>query len=394
MLFVDDEPDVLKVLQMAMKPMANEWETHFVEGGREALALMQQQPFDVVVSDMRMPEMNGAQLLNQILRRHPRTVRIVLSGYADLQDVMSCVGVVHQFLQKPCNLVDLRKCLKRVADLNSQLQHEGLRALAAGMPNLPSVPDLYLQILDAIQSPNASVQRIAEIASRDPALSAKLLQLSNSAFFGFSHEVYSVTEAVQILGAGTIQSLALAVPLFTAFDPQKCPSFPLEQVWDHSAETGVLARKLASSHFGDSRLGEQAFAAGLLHDVGKIILADGLPDQYTAILSDARAQAKPLFEMERKALRVTHADLGAYLLALWSLPFPLVEAVAYHHEPRRLQSATFDLAGVVHVADWLHRQQSDHPDIPPAPLDMEYLNAVGVAKHLDEWREDFAVGGE
>ena len=393
MLFVDDEPDVLKVIEMALRRMAKEWETHFVHSGKDALALMAREPFDVVVSDMRMPEMNGAQLLNHVLRQYPRSVRIILSGYVELQDVMSCVGVAHQFLQKPCKLVDLRRCLQRVANLNSQLQHEGLRTLAASMPNLPSVPALYLEMLEAIQSPNASVQRIADVASKDPAMSAKLLQLSNSAFFGFSHEVYSVAEAVQILGVGTLQALALAVPLFSAFDRHKCPSFPIEQVWDHSAQTGALARRIASSHLGDAQLAEQAFAAGVLHDVGKLILADGMPDQYAAILAAARAESRPLFQVERQVLRVTHADIGAYLLALWSLPFPLVEAVAYHHQPRRLQAATFDLTGIVHVANCLQREQSNHPDIVPSPLDMEYLNAVGVAQHLDEWREDFRAHG-
>jgi len=390
---LDDEPGLLKVIEVALRPMAKEWETHFVLSGKDALALMAREPFDVVVSDMRMPDMNGAQLLNLVLRQYPRSVRIILSGYVELKDAMSCVGVAHQFLQKPCKLVDLRKCLQRVANLNSQLQNEGLRTLAASMPNLPSVPALYLQMLDAIQSPSSSVQRIADIASEDPAMSAKLLQLSNSAFFGFSHEVYSVAEAVQILGAGTLQALALAVPLFSSFDRRKCPSFPIEQVWDHSAQTGALARQIARSLPGGAQLAEQAFAAGVLHDIGKLILADGMPDQYAAILATARARSRPLFQGEREVLSATHADIGAYLLALWSLPFPLVEAVAYHHEPRRLQAATFDLTCIVHVANFLQHEQSNQPDIVPSPLDMEYLNEAGVAQHLDEWREDFRAHG-
>ena len=122
-------------------------------------------------------------------------------------------------------------------------------------------------------------------------------------------------------------------------------------------------------------------------------MADGLPDQYTSILATARAKSRPLFQVEREVLRATHADIGAYLLALWGLPFPLVEAVAYHHEPRRLQSATFDLTGIVHVANCLQHEQSNHPDMVPSPLDMEYLKAAGVAQHLDEWREDFRAHG-
>jgi HD-like signal output (HDOD) protein len=392
-LFVDDEPAVLKMIEVALRPMAREWETHFVQSGKDALALMARAPFDVVVSDMRMSDMNGVELLNCVLRQYPRSVRIMLSGYVELEDAMSCVGVAHQFLQKPCKLTELRGCLRRVADLNSKLHHEGLRTLAASIPNLPSVPALYLQMLNAIQSPNSSAQRIAEIAAKDPAMSAKLLQLSNSAFFGYSHEVYSVTEAVQVLGVGTLQALALALPLFSAFDQCKCPSFPIERLWDHSAQTGALARQIASSHLGHAQLAEQAFAAGLLHDVGKLILADGLPDQCAAIMATARAKSRPLFQVEREVLRATHADTGAYLLALWSLPFPLVEAVAYHHEPRRLKAATFDLTCIVHVANFLQHEQSRQPDVVPTPLDMEYLKAAGVAQYLDEWREEIRANG-
>jgi len=333
--------------------------------------------------------MNGAQLLNQVLRKHPRTVRIILSGYSDLEDAMNCVGVVHQFLRKPCSLVDLRNSLKRISELNTQLSDQGVRTLAARLSRLPSLPELYIEILHAIQSPNASVQGIADIAALDPALSAKLLQISNSAYFGSGQKVYSVADAVQLLGVGVIQSLALAVPLFEAFDKSKCPTFPLEQVWDHSAHTGALARRIAKDFMEDFQLAEQAFAAGVMHDVGKLIPADGMPDQYAAILVQARSSARPLFEVEREVLGATHADIGAYLLALWSLPMPLVEAVAYHHEPLRARTTEFDLIGIIHVADALQREQVKHHDIVPSPVDTKYLDAMGVTGHLEGWRKDF-----
>jgi putative nucleotidyltransferase with HDIG domain len=391
-LFVDDEPDVLKVLRLAMRPMAHAWDTHFAESGEEALGLIEKQPFDVVVSDMRMPGMNGAQLLNHVLRKHPRTARIILSGYSDLEDAMSCVGVVHQFLRKPCSLVDLRASLQRISEINSQLGNLAVRTLAARVSSLPSLPELYLEIMDAIQSPNASVQRIADIAARDPALSAKLLQISNSAYFGVGQKVFSVSEAVQLLGVGVIQSLALAVPLFTAFDQSKCPTFPLEQVWDHSAHTGALARRIASEFLEDYQMAEQAFAAGVLHDIGKLILADGMPEEYAAILAAARARTKPLFVVEREVLGASHADIGAYLLTLWSLPLPLVEAVAHHHEPGRARTTEFNLIGVIHVANSLQREAAGNASIGPSPMDERFLEAMGVTGHLDCWRKQFLEG--
>jgi len=392
-LFVDDELPVLNILSVAMRPMAKEWDTHFAESGEFALKLIEEKPFDVVVSDMRMPKMNGAQLLNQVLRKHPHTVRIVLSGYSDLREAMSCVGVVHQFLQKPCDLAELRSCIRRVSALENQIQHDGLRAFTAGLPNLPSAPDIYMQMLEALESPNSSSQRIADIASEDPALSAKLLQLCNSAFFGFSREVCSVEEAVQLLGVGILQSMALAVPMFSSFDKAQCPQFPLEQVWNHSAQTGLLARWIAHHYLPHgAQISEAAFAAGVLHDLGKLIIAENLPKEYGIVLKESREHSLPLFEVERKTFGATHADIGAYLLTLWGLPLPLIEGVAYHHEPQLFSTKEFGLVGAVHVANALEREQSKVPGIVPSPINLAYAESMGITGQLDKWRQRFQDG--
>ncbi len=392
MLFVDDEPSVLGVLKLGMRSMSGEWDMHFVENGRAALALMRQQPFDVVVSDMRMPDMTGAQLLNQVFQQHPGTVRMILSGFADLKDVISSFGLTHQFLHKPCNLADLRNNLKRITDLNRQLHHEELLTLVARLTHVPSIPGLYLDIVKALQSPTASAQNIADIVSRDPGLSAKLLQLANSAVFGFNRPVNSVAEAVQFLGVGIIQSLALAVPLFSGFNQNKCLSFPVNQVWNHSVQTGMLARWLVNESLADPQLAEEAFSAAILPDIGQIILADGLPKEYAAVLADSKSRKEPLCQAERTMLQTTHAEIGGYLLALWGLPFSLVDAVAYHHEPHRSSSAKFGLAGVLHVADALQHERAPQSDIIPSPLDVEYLQQQDLVNQFEQWRNDLRSG--
>ena len=385
-LFVDDEPAMIRVLKMGMRSMAGEWDMQFAEGGEAALQLVKEQHFDVIVTDMRMAGINGAQLLNHVLRHNPQTVRIILSGYADLSEIVSCVGLTHQFLTKPCSLDDLKSCLKKVTGIKQKLGHEKLRELTGGMANLPGIPELYLEIAEVLQSPSTSSDRIAEIASKDPALSAKLLQLSNSAFFGFSRKVYSVDEAVQMLGIGVIHSLAMAVPLFTSFDRTKCPGFHIDQVWEHSAEVAAIARRIYNVHLDDSHRAEQAFAAGIMHDIGKLILAEKLPEQYQIILAEAKATHTELHKVERKYLNATHAEVGAYLLALWGLPVPLIEAIACHHKPRRCCSNTLCLAGVIHIADALQHTQELHPELVPAPVDAEYLKQTGLDIHYNDWR--------
>jgi HD-like signal output (HDOD) protein len=389
-LFVDDEPSMLRVLKMGMRSMAAAWEMEFASSGEEALIMVKQSPFDVVVTDMRMSGINGAQLLNEVLRLHPRTVRIVLSGYSDLSEVVGCIGLTHQFLEKPCSLDDLKNCLTRVCQLNARLANERLRTVAASLKNLPSLPELYLEIADAVQSPNCSTQLIAEIASQDPAIAAKLLQLSNSAYFGFSRKVFSIAEAVQLLGVGIVQSLALAVPIFTSFSRQKCPDFPIDQVWEHSLQTGIISRRICSDHLADSSLGEQAFCAGLLHDLGKIILADSLPAEYGDVLKESRDMHLPLREAERKCFAATHAEVGAYLLAIWGLPIPLVEAVANHHCPQRCGTREFCLAGIVHIANALQHATAAQPESEPDTLDADYVKFVGLEHQFQVWRAELS----
>jgi len=384
-LFVDDEPSMLRVLKMGMRSMTGQWEMEFANSGEEALELIGVKQFDVVVTDMRMPGINGAQLLNHILRHHPQTIRIILSGYSDLSEVVNCVGLTHQFLEKPCSLDDLKECLKRVTVVKARLTHEKLCEFTAGLRNLPSLPELYLEIADALQSPTASAQRIAEIASKDPALTAKLLQLSNSAFFGFSRKVFSVAEAVQLLGVGVIQSLAMAVPIFSSYYRHKCPNFPIDQIWDHSAQTAVIARRICQEHLHDSLLAEQAFCAGVLHDLGKIILAEGLPEEYAAVLRESHATRTPLVEVEQKHFHATHAEVGAYLLALWGLPIPLVEAVACHHHPRHCGTHELCLAGVIHIANALQHSQAIHPELISNPVDADFLQHIKLDQQFEVW---------
>jgi len=382
---------MLRVLKMGMRSMAAVWEIEFAEGGEEAVVMMDQNPFDVVVTDMRMPGMNGAQLLNHVLRQYPQTIRIVLSGYSDLSDIVKCIGLTHQFLEKPCSLEDLKDCLKRATLVKSRLTNNRLRKLTACLDRLPSLPELYLEIADALQSPITTAQNIADIAAKDPALSAQLLHLANSAFFGFRHKVFSVTEAVQLLGVNVIQSLALAVPIFSSFRRDKCPGFVIDHLWEHSAQTGALARRLFSQQTSDAHLAEQAFCAGLLHDIGKIILADGLPEDYSAVLKEARESCVPLLEVERKHLQATHAEVGGYLLAIWGLPMPLIEAVANHHCPRRCGTNELCVAGVVHIANALQHARSPQSEFAPSPLDTDYLKHVGLEQQFEIWKKELAA---
>lgn len=201
-LFVDDEPNVLQGLQRMLRPMRSEWEMEFAGGGEEALQKMEQAPFDVIVSDMRMPGMNGAQLLKEVARRYPDTVRIVLSGHSDREYILQLVTTTHQYLAKPCDAQTIKDTVNRACALRDLLTSKELSALVSQVKSLPSLPSLYTRIIEILQSDDPSLQKIGQIVSEDIAMSAKVLQLVNSSFFGIARRYLQPRAGGHVSGAG------------------------------------------------------------------------------------------------------------------------------------------------------------------------------------------------
>ena len=377
-----------------MRRMGPEWETTVASSGAQALDLMAANPHDILVSDMRMPGMTGMQLLQEVLRRHPRTVRIILSGYADEEAVMQCAGATHQWLAKPFSPLHLQLLLKRIRALQLRMNNKELQSTVARMSHLPSLPAIYFRISEALQSPRASTHTIGELLTEDPALTIKVLQMANSAAFGFQRSVASAEEAVQLLGVNCVRSLALAHHLFSAFQNGVRGHLPLQQIWDHSLRTAALARRIVALEHGEQQVLDQAFTGGLLHDVGKLIMAANMPAPYAEVWARAQSPNVTLVQAEREAFQATHADIGAYLLGIWGLPVPLVESVAWHHEPGLHLERGFCPLTAVHVANVLARGgEASARESNCSQIDMEYLAQAGLTGRLPVWSSLFTPSG-
>jgi len=385
-LFVDDDPNILQGLQRLLRPMRREWEMSFALGPHEAVVLFDQAPFDVVVSDMRMPDMSGAELLSRIRDSHPSVARIILSGHSQMESAVHSAGIAHQFLAKPCDADALRETILRVLALRNLLRDPTLTRLVAGIGSLPSLPASYAAINNELASEDPSLQRVAEIMSKDIAMSAKVLQLVNSAFFGLGRRVDTIEQAVTLLGTEVIKSLVLSNAAFSQFRPVST-RFSLEGLWNHSLLVGSIAAKIAKAEGADKSVVGAALQAGILHDLGQLILATHLPKQFDVALEAGTARNVPLFTTERETIGATHAQLGAYLLGLWGLPDSTVEAVAFHHEPAACALRAFAPLTAVHAADALLHAAVDGPDSAEAHLDTEFLAAADCSTRLPAWQE-------
>ncbi len=350
-LFVDDEPNILKGLKRMLRSMRKEWDMAFAESGAQALEMLSQRAFDVIVSDMRMPHMDGLALLTTVKQRYPMIVRIILSGHSDQEMILKSVKSVHQYLSKPCDYQELISTVTRSCALNDFLNHENLRQIISKTDTIPSLPSLYMDIMDELQSPAASVERLGKIIEKDLGMTAKIFQLVNSSFFGSSRHISNLSQAVIMLGLDTICSLVLTIGIFSKLDALTMTTLHLEKIYEHSIKTGTIAQKIAIHENADRETVANAFITGLLHDLGKIIFAVNLPETYKTVFKLSQDGDMPFMDAEFQLMGATHAQVGAYLLGLWGLPDVIVEGVAFHHSPDNCQDKTFSPLVAVHVAN-------------------------------------------
>ncbi len=348
-LFVDDEPKLLEGLQRMLRSMRRQWDMTFVTSGSDALAALENQPFHILVTDMRMPGMDGSELLETVKELHPQIVRIVLSGHTDKEMILKSVGPAHQYLSKPCGVEMLKATLARACSLSEILSDKGLVQVVSGIESLPSIPSLYSEVIQEINSPEGSLNRVGEIIARDSGMSAKILQMVSSSFFGLPTHVSNPVRACQLLGLETIKALVLSVGIFSQFS--KSRDFSVDSLWEHSMATALLAREIAAKEDMGQESIDDAFMAGLLHDVGKLILMDKTPEEFLEIRELIDSSSCGALEAEQRVLGTTHAQVGAYLLGIWGLPESIVEAVAWHHCPEVRRNRTLDALTVVHLAN-------------------------------------------
>ena len=387
-LFVDDDVKVLRGLRRSMQDMADHWDMVFCESGTAALAELERNPADVVVSDMRMPQMDGASLLDTVRRRHPSTVRVILSGFAEIDAVMKTVSVAHIYLAKPCQPDQLRNAIARPLGLRRRLSEATLRDSVGEIANLPTLSDLFRQIDAELRSGTGSAASVAELLSKDVAMTAEILKLTNSAFFGLGARITSVLQAVRTLGLETIRTLVLQVGLFRYFIDSPDAGPQIEALNRYGIALGHLAEMLARDMGLEDDLVQAARCAGMLSPIGCLVLLDRRPEKCRDVI-DGVCRGVSLFKAEEEAFGTSHHMVGAFLLGLWGFRDDLVDAVAYADCPSTAQETNNAILTAVHAATALGPR---HPLLPsgldlPAQLDMAYLVEVRQDKNLKRWRE-------
>ncbi|HEV8541462.1 MAG TPA: response regulator, partial [Verrucomicrobiae bacterium] len=386
-LLVVDEAAEVQTLTALFHAAAPERPVQTLTTEKEALAALEKDDFEAVFADLRSGALAGTQFLHEVWKVRPKAVRFLLGTSIDSDVMVTCVLGAHHFLPKPLDIPALQAALHRADSMNRLLRNERIQSLVSRMRTLPSRPSLYLELMRELRSSNASATTVGELVAKDLAISARLIQVVNSAYYGLQQQVSDPSAAVLLLGLETTSSLVLSIEAFARFDKVKPLYFSMDQVWKHCQSVAQSAKRIAELLSNDLEVARNAYTAGLLHDIGKLALALNFEEQYHGALKLAEKQKLLPSEVESQVFGANHAEAGAYLLSQWGLPLPIVEAVADHHLPAREVNKVFSAATALHIAERLeYAEHLARNGIKDVPVDFDYPAELELSGRMEELR--------
>ncbi len=367
-LFVDDEVMILKAIKRAL--FRTGWKVHLAISGAKALQILEQENIDFIVSDMRMPVMNGADLLEEVAKKHPQTVRIILSGFSDEEAAKRASFVAHQWFNKPCQPEQLKVALDHINTIRSLLPVDKVQHLVGQIKTLPTPPKIYMRLNVLLNDDTIDMDKISQVIAEDPGLVAKILQLTNSSFFSHGKPAENLTEAITRLGVDLVCSIVIAAETFSQLED--FPGLSVEDEQKHSLSTARLAATMV-----EPNLKQETVIAALLHNIGKFILYKVCPQSVDDFLKHSKKGMDNL-ELEREFFYTDHTQLAGYLLHLWNFSYPLIESIVLHRQPKELVKMPFASSAAIYVASQLLLKQ---------PLDDDFIRYFELKDKIPLWKK-------
>lgn len=391
-LFVDDNLMVLDIYRKVFSRKGEEWQCFYANDAISAIDILDFSAIDIIITDLDMPMYNGAQLLNLVREKHPGVTRIIFSGSRSVKQNMTTVNCAHRFVAKPNTIGDIERMIERIYYLNRQLVDARTRAVINGIDRIPALPSVYLELLEEFSASDFSLKRVGELISSDIGLTIEILKMVNSAYFGLNQPVSSAQQAVNLLGGDIVKGLILTAHISRSFTKEE-QAFSVESWENHSLLCGIFCQAIAKFENKSQQDQETAFVSGILHDVGRIILATSFPEKYRKVLTIAESTHQYLQDVEKDVLKATHSAVGAYLLGLWGLPDQIVELVGVHHNPSAYIGEDKSMALILHAADILTYELV--PEFNPGGLPLPEKKAFSgeMTDKVNQWRDHCAKVG-
>lgn len=387
-IFVDDEDAVLRAYERAFFEQEDVWEMTFLNSAKDAIEIMTSQHVDMLVTDIRMPIMDGIELLKWVLDNKPNILRLIISGQFDEKVVQNSLRLVQQYLFKPCDPDKVIKTIEEIFDLDNKLNTKELADIVGNMESLPSLPTLYNEISTALQNSNCSLRDVGNIIVKDIGMTTKVLQLVNSAYFGLRRKLTTPDEAVVYLGTEAVKAMVLSLQVFSELAIKGLPQGYLDELWEHCFMVANFAKKIAEIESDEKPIVDNSFTSGIIHDVGKLVLLLNRKEKFIELMNGESANNAFLLNVEKKFFDVDHCELGAYLLDSWGLPHAIVKPVAYHHAVECFADLPFTPSIAVAAANALARELTNKKDCRIYQDTLVSLNKAGYVKKYPRWREE------
>lgn len=353
-LCVSDSKEIHKMCRTSFSADADSFDVTYVSSLSEALKVFNSNLFEVVVVDSCMRGNQGLTFLGAIMQNAPFTNRIAITDERTQHYLQNTLHLVHQWVAQREIISGLIDTIEKVLLISDACGSDDIKAFIATVEVIPTIPTIYSDMLDILNDPDASIVDVGRLISSDIAMTAKVLQLVNSAFFGLCRKIYTAEEAAVFIGIETLKGMVLSFQALTALSVQGIPQAYIDEMWQHAVTTAAFARSIAQCETNSRELIDSAFTAGMLHDIGRLLLMDNMPVKYKEymkmIMNDNSSEVK----LERVIFGATHYEVGAYMLKEWGLPNSIVEPVLLHHSSFDVSQGYFSPVTAVIAADCLY----------------------------------------
>ncbi len=362
----------------------NEYTCFEADTIEKAKTIIEAESINIVIAILELPDGTGTDLHKYICENHNSIIRFLYTEDNDKSIVYNSAGYIHQYMNQECKPAQFIQIVKNAFGLKSVLANEDLHNRISGITNLPNPPEIYNQLVTELQKEDPSVRNVADLIKKDISITAKVLHMVNSAFFGLPTHVENPLHAVNLLGIDTVQSMVLTAGVFNLFKDPGIPGYSVESIYSNSLAVGTSSRHLANAFGLMTKHTEDALMAGMLHDIGKLVMLSYFPEEFKQSVKLSTEKEIPLFEAEKHILGVSDAEIGAHLLSLWGLPNSILEAIALHYNPNNAPAPITNVLTAVHLGYALNYDiQNNIRKENLSAVDMEYLDKLNLSNNIE-----------
>lgn len=391
-LIVEAEGELTKSLPGTFNGTSTDWQILRTRGTAGALDVIARRSISMVVADGANHAEDCAALFRSLQDNHPDVIRLALTPGPVTGREPGAQLLAHQVIAVDSPPADVERALARGLSARIQLQaNPQLVVLMSKIDNVPTPPALYFELRDEIDSPDSDAHSIASLISRDAALSARILRIANSGYYALPCSVSDLHQATALLGTELVLGLVLSVHLF---ESPPLPGVNLDALWKHCFAVSALAREIARSLGGTAADINTCSIAGLLHDLGSLVLLHNFSGIYQTMIRDAAGDESTLLKLELDHFQVGHPQLGGLMLDLWCFPEQIVKAVTHHHDSSDPGGADNTAVRAILLAEWLINEFVRSSGVLAAEQELECPIAVPFDQICAWWTNYRELAGQ